>query len=118
MGRAGSTVRLEGIQGGRQAGWPLKKEIHLEERQDRHIPAERNPVTVSEIQFWPAKKKEVRQQGCRQNPGPVPGMLPVKLYGPLPQSQWASADILRVVPEPPDKEVDQTLCHLFPQAEW
>ena len=43
MGRAGW---LEGIQeGGKQAGWPLKKETHVEGREDRRSPAERNPVT-------------------------------------------------------------------------
>lgn len=57
MGRAGSTV-LERIPGGRQA---VKKEIHLEGREDRHIPAEGNPIIVPEIRFWPVRKEEVRQ---------------------------------------------------------
>lgn len=74
----------------RQAGWPLKKEIHLEGRESGHIPAEGNPVIVPEVWFWPAWAKRLdRQQGCRKNPGPISGMSPVKLRSPLPQSQQA-----------------------------
>lgn len=36
-------------EGGSQAGWPLKKEIHLEGRESGHIPAEGNPVIVPEV---------------------------------------------------------------------
>lgn len=56
MGRAGSTV-LERILGGRQA----LKEIHLEGREDGHIPAEGNPVIVPEIRFWPVREEEIGQ---------------------------------------------------------
>lgn len=103
MGRAGSTV-LERIPGGRQA----LKEIHLEGREDRHILAEGNLIIVPEIQFWPVRKEEGRQQGCRENPGPVPGTSLVKLHSLLPQSWWASANTYWAAPEPLDKEVNQT----------
>lgn len=48
--------------GGRQAGRLATEEgIHLEGREDRHVPTEGDPVIVSEIQFGPAREKEVRQ---------------------------------------------------------
>lgn len=93
MGRAGSTV-LERIPGGRQA---LKKEVHLEEREDGHFHAEGNPVIDSEIQFWPVREEEIGQiagmQGelrsypwhvpsqASQPPAPIPKGFSNRLQG-------------------------------------
>lgn len=118
MGRAGST-RLEGVPGGRQAGRLATEEgIYLEGREDTHVPAEGDPVIVSEIQFGPTRETEVRQrQGFRENPGPVPGTSPVRLHSPLLQSQWASANTYWAAPEPlsPGGETEQASASLSPR---